>query len=259
MRLNGNTDMKANRAMKTSLSNKLRILFSLPRELYAMLVCYLPGRIGRAVRYHYWKKRLRFLGQSVRIDTGVVFQHPEDISIGDRCWIDKDVVVMAGMDKSQREKIVVTNAQYPGEPGVVHIGKAVHVGIGCIISGISAGVYISDGGGLSPHCKVYAFTHHYRSKREPGKRVQANSQGPTERQCLMEGPIYLGRNTAVALNSVILPGVTVGDDSFVAINSVVMPGEYGPNEVLRGNPARRRSGRFRDYHCQEVPLGKQGN
>ena len=39
---------------------------------------------------------------------------------------------------------LMKNEYYEGEPGVVHIGKNIHVGIGCIISGISAGVYIAD-------------------------------------------------------------------------------------------------------------------
>ena len=105
------------------------------------------------MRYFYYKRRLKFLGRNVKIDTGVYFQNPRFISISENCWIDKNVVILAGLDNSSREKILKRNNKYPGLPGEVFIGKNVHIGIGSIISGISSGVYISDDCGFSANCK----------------------------------------------------------------------------------------------------------
>lgn len=226
--------------------NPLKAFQRFPANLFQMLVINLPGDLGYALRFVYWKKKLRYMGSNVRIDTGVYFQNPEYIELEAGCWIDRNVTILAGVDNSKREKIAKRNNTYPGAPGVVHVGKSVHVGPDCILSGISAGIYISDFCGLSAGCKLYAFSHHFRSKLNPSDPTF--HFGPLiadEKQCIIEGPIFLGCNTGVALNAVILPGVSVPDNCFVAINSVVYPGCYQNNSVLSGNPAKEVSARFK--------------
>ena len=225
---------------------KLKALAQGIRDLYQMVIMYLPGEIGFTLRYRYWKKRLRYLGENVRIDSGVYFQNPGYIHIEDNCWIDRNAMLLGGIDDSSREKIVLKNREYKGEPGVVYIGKNIHVGPGCIISGISAGVYISDDCGFSANCKIYAFSHHYRSRKKPGDMtIHFGPMVSHDRQCLIEGPIYLGRNTGVALNAVILPGASILDNCFVTINSVVGHGRIDSNSIIAGNPAKKIDGRFK--------------
>jgi acetyltransferase-like isoleucine patch superfamily enzyme len=197
------------------------------------------------LRRIYWRKRLRFLGKEVRIDTGVYFDNPRHISLDDGCWIDRDVRILAGLDNSRREIVRLRNRMYTDEPGIVCIGKRVHVGLSCIISGISGGIRISDECGLSAGCKLYAFSHHYRSKARP--HDTSYHFGPMvaqDRQCLIEGPIFLGANTGVALNVVILPGVAIPENCFVAIGSVVYPGRFRANSIISGNPAAGVDKRF---------------
>lgn len=225
---------------------KLRILMKLPLDLWLMFIQFLPGPAGFFLRYRFWKNRLRHLGRNVRIDSGVYFQNPGYIAIHDNCWIDKDVIILAGIDSSAREKVTLKCKDFNGEPGVVHIGKNVHVGPYCIISGISAGVYISDDCGFSANCKLYAFSHHYRSKKDPGNsNFHFGPQVSHDRQCLIEGPIFIGRNSGFALNSILLPGVSIPENCFVAINSVVTAGKYNSNSLLSGNPAKMVDERFK--------------
>lgn len=212
------------------------------------ITSYYPGDTGFLLRYWYWKKKLKFLGKNVKIDTGVYFQNPQFISIGDNCWIDKNVMILAGPDQSAREKFVLKNKNFKGQPGEVFIGKNVHVGPHSIISGISAGVYIADECGFSANCKVYSLSHHYRSKKDPenmtfhfGPRVSH------DRQCLVEGPVNLGFNSGVALNSIIFPGVSIGDNCFVAVNSVVHKGTFSNNSMISGNPAKKTGDRFKSH------------
>ena len=215
-------------------------------NLWLMLVTHLPGRTGHRLRSAYWKRRLKFLGAKVRLEPGIYFQNPEFIEIEDDCWIDRNVTILAGLDGSERERIVIPNRRYPGRPGVVHIGKSVHVGPGCILSGISAGIYISEECGLSAETKLYAFSHHYRSRKSPSnQKIHFGPRVSHERQCLVEGSIYLGKNTGVALNSVILPGTSIPENCFVAINSVVSGQTIKANSILSGNPAQCIGSRFR--------------
>jgi acetyltransferase-like isoleucine patch superfamily enzyme len=224
----------------------VRILLEWPSDIWLIIISYYPGPVGFRLRYRYWKKRLRHLGKDVRIDTGVYLQNPNYISIDDCSWIDKNVVILAGLDKSEREKYYIANKEFQGEPGLVYIGKNIHIGPSCIISGISSGVHISDKCSLAANCKIYAFTHHFRSKEYPkNKEFHFSPLVPDHLQCIIEGPVYLGMNTGVALNSIILPGVFIPNDCFVAINSVVKAGPYRENSIISGSPAKSVAERFK--------------
>jgi acetyltransferase-like isoleucine patch superfamily enzyme len=57
------------------------------------------------------------------------------------------------------------------------------------------------------------------------------------------GPVVLEDNVGVALNSVILSGVTIGTNSFVTPFSMVT-NSFEPNSVISGAPARKIKNRF---------------
>ena len=220
------------------MNRKIKEFLRFPLNLYLQVITYLPGEIGFILRARYWRKRLKSLGKKTRIDVGVYFQNPKYISIGHNSWIDRGVVILAGIDNSNREKISLDNFDFTQERGVVYIGDKVHIAVGCIISGISAGVYISNECSIAAKSCVYAFSHHYRSGKYPeDKSFVFSPMVENDRQCLIEGPIFLGENTGLALNSTILPGVSILGGSFVAINSVVKAGRYGGNSLISGNPA----------------------
>ena len=225
--------------------NRIRKTAELLQGLWPMVVSSLPGPIGYDLRYRYWRTRLKHLGKGVLLEPGVFFQEPMRISIDDHSWIDRGVIILAGIDASSREKIELTNDEFRGEPGAVHIGRYVHIAPYCIISGISGGVFISDYCSLAANSKVYALSHHYRSRKDPTKSsIHFSPLVPDEEQCLVQGPVQIGRNTGVALNSVILPGVSLPEDCFVSINSVVSRHAYRKNTIIGGNPARSGEARY---------------
>ena len=210
-----------------------------------LIVRYMPGSTGHAIRKWYWKKRLLLLGKNTRIDSGVVFTNPKYISIDDNCWIDQDVIILAGPDRSNRKRRIVENHKFPYEKGRVHIGKNVHIAPRSLISGIG-GVCISDDCSLASGVKVFSFSHHYRSDECPNDRNFIFSPlVDKDRQYMIEGPIYLEENVGVAVNTVILPGVRVGRDSFIAVNSVVFT-TFEENSLIAGNPAERIKERFKN-------------
>ena len=223
---------------------KLKILANLPADIWHMLISHFPGAVGYRLRRWFWKGRLKYLGQNVMIDCGVYFQNPEFISIDDLSWIDRGVIILAGPDRSTRPRRSLQNADFPLTEGEVHVGKHTHIAPNCIISGI-AGVYISDGCGLNAGVKMYSFSNHYRSDEAPSDQsFNFASRDMGDRQFMIHGPIFLGRNVGVALHAVILPGVSIGDNSFVAINSVVNS-SFAENSFVAGSPAKRLRDRFK--------------
>ncbi|MEX2366041.1 MAG: DapH/DapD/GlmU-related protein, partial [Pseudohongiellaceae bacterium] len=99
----------------------------------------------------------------------------------------------------------------------------VYLNFGCILLD-SSWIDIGEGSLLGPGVHLYTVTH-------PLSAVQRSTGEEYAR------PITLGRNVWVGGQSIILPGVTIGDDAVVAAGSVVR--EPVPARVLvAGNPAR---------------------
>ncbi|ETR65886.1 MAG: galactoside O-acetyltransferase [Candidatus Magnetoglobus multicellularis str. Araruama] len=170
-------------------------------------------------------------------------QNPKFISLDDNCWIDKYVIILAGHDQSQRPRRYIQNKAFPIKKGRVHIGKSVHIGPYSLISGIG-GVFISDECGFSSGVKVYSFSNHFRSDALPSdKQFHFGPLAEKERTFMIEGPIFFDKNVGVALNSVILPGVSIKRDSFIMINSVVTK-TFEENSLISGNPAERIKERY---------------
>lgn len=204
-----------------------------------------PGEIGFRLRRVYWKRHLKSLGRSVRIDCSVYFQMPGLISIGDNCWIDRGVMLLAGVDSSSRRRNWV-GAIAHGARGEVQIGKNVHVGPYSIVSGMVAGVSIGNDCTLSAGVKIYALSHDYIFRDFPGDRSCAfGSMVSPDRQSLIVGRVELGDNVGVATGAVVLPGVKIGSDSFVGIASVVFNADFPENSKIAGQPASRVGTRFR--------------
>jgi acetyltransferase-like isoleucine patch superfamily enzyme len=235
----------SNFGVRRFMGKVISALLRLPADIWQMIITYFPGPIGNLARYRFWKKRLMFLGEKVKIDVGVYFQNPQFISIDDHCWIDRGVIILAGPDRSSRAKRLVPNDKFPFEKGRVHIGKNVHIALYVLISGIG-GVCISDDCGISSGVKIYSFSHHYRSDEFPSDRSFCfNPLVEHNRQYMIEGPVFLGRSVGVALNAIILPGVFIAPDSFIAINSVVLSSCEEDNSLIAGNPAKRVKERFK--------------
>lgn len=232
----------------------IRNIMGIWSDVWLLFIQDLPGPIGFRMRYGYWRRRLSKLGPGSRIDCGVHLQNPQLISIGENCWIDRGVIILAGHDRSSRQRHVLKRKAL-AEKGAVTIGNNVHIGPYSIISGIDSGVFIGDDCGFSAGVRVYAFTHHYRFDDRPGDR--SCSFGPMvghERQSMISGPVTLERNVGVALGAAILPGVWIGPDSFVSAHALVLGRSFPENSIIAGNPAKRIADRFK-----QVALRKENN
>ena len=109
------------------------------------------------------------------------------------------------------------------EPRNIRIGRDVERSFalsgGCYIQGIN-GIRIGDGTLFGPGVKIISANH----ARELATHVQSE-------------PIEIGKRCWIGANSVILPGVRLGDDVTVGAGAVVTK-SFASGSVIAGNPAR---------------------
>jgi len=211
--------------------NKIKILLQFPVDVWKMFISYFPGEIGFKLRYRFWKKRLRFLGKNVKIDVGVYFQNPQFISIDDNCWIDRNVIILAGPPGLKRITYSKTNSEFKGKVGEVQIGKYTHISSNCILSGIG-GLYIGRNCGIASNSAIYSFSHHYRNltNKEDIWQYSFTPLARLDQQSMILGPVVIEDFCAVGLNSVLLPGTSLKKGTWVSSGSVIS-GEY-PEQTL---------------------------
>lgn len=93
---------------------------------------------------------------------------------------------------------------------------------GCYIQNFDAKITIGKGTYIAPNTGIITQNHDIEdlTKHVPGKDV------------------IIGRNCWIGMNSMILPGITLGDNTIVGAGSVVTKSFEEGNCVLVGNPAK---------------------
>lgn len=217
---------------------RLGLLGTILANLIEWVVMDIPGPAGRAVRYHYYRRRLKALGRNVKFDVGVRILNPEFVSIGDNTWIDNYVVILAGPPSVGEGPILYKpNPDFDLEPGEVLIGSNVHVANFVIIQG-HGGVKIGDDLTLASGCMIYSLSHHHSNlvDRTDRRKYKFTSMVSRRDQSLICAPVVVGRDAALGLNSILMPGVTVGAGSWIAPASLVNC-SIPSNALAGGSPA----------------------
>jgi acetyltransferase-like isoleucine patch superfamily enzyme len=180
---------------------------------------------------------LKYLGKKVLIDEGAYMLNPENISLDDNTWIDKNVILIAGDPTKTlvgRKYFMRENKSYKGKLGELKIGKNCHIAPNVVIQA-HGGVEIGDCTGVASGAKIYSMSHHYRNlQTDDGILYKFTPRAPADQQL---GAVVMEENTALGLNSVILPGVTIGKNSWVGISSYVTS-DIPPNSIASGCPAK---------------------
>ena len=103
----------------------------------------------------------------------------------------------------------------------IHIEKNVFINSGCKFQD-QGGVYIGENS-LIGHNVVLATLNH--------------DMDPYHRADLHPKPIHIGKRVWIGSGSMILPGITIGDNSIVGAGSIVTK-NVPPNVIVAGNPAK---------------------
>ena len=215
------------------------ILSTILSNLAEWSVTNVPGALGRAMRYRYYRRRLKSIGKGVKFDVGVRILNPGHVSIGDNTWIDNYVVILAGPPKVGDGPILYKdNPDFDLRPGEVHIGSNVPIANFVVIQG-HGGVKIGDNSGVASGSMIYTVSHHYSNlvDRTDRRKYKYTPMVDRREQSLICAPVVMGQDTGMGLHSILLPGVTIGTGSFVGAASLVTR-SLPVNVMAAGNPAQ---------------------
>ena len=150
------------------------------------------------------------IGRDVVIWERAKIVSPEVISIGNSVIIDDFVFLMGGAG--------------------VYIGNFVHIASFTSVTG-GGQLVMEDFSGLSSGCRIFTGTEDYSGEHLTNPTIPAPYRVP-ERSF-----VHIKRHAIIGANSVILPGVTIGEGVVVAAGSVVVK-DCLPWRVYAGVPAR---------------------
>ncbi|MCB9852241.1 MAG: hypothetical protein H6819_04025 [Phycisphaerales bacterium] len=215
-----------------------RSALALLPTMWFLLVNHWPGKLGCQLRYRYYKRRLKHLGERAVLDVGVHFVNPQCISIGDNTHIDRHVTIAAG-PIHERNRVVTRkqNPHFTHETGEVHIGSDVHIAPLAYLLG-HGGICIGNQCGVASGACLLSVSHHHRDASAPNstRRFIFSTRVPDEDQSLIIGPVVMHDRTGLGIHSIAFPGSTISSDSWVGAQSIVM-GTIPKNVIAGGNPA----------------------
>ena len=203
--------MRESKRLPFSLLAKLlsRALF---RDPLLYFVRNYPGGVGIKIREMYYRKKFNKIGQGVILDEGVRIDGPQNISLSDFVWIDKNVHLFT-------------------EWGSITIGRRVHVAENVLISG-GGHVSIGDYAAIARGASIYSHSETI----DGGKRM-SGPMIPEHQKGIKSAPIKIGKDALVGVNAVILPGVTIGEGAIVGANAMVNK-NVEDWDIVFGTPAK---------------------
>lgn len=105
--------------------------------------------------------------------------------------------------------------------GKLAIGDNSTINFGCILDN-RRGIYIGNNVGIAHYTKIYTLGHDIN---DPKFRTKGK-------------PVYINDNSFIFSNSLIMPGVTIGEGAIILAGSVVTK-NVEPWTVVGGNPAKK--------------------
>ena len=156
--------------------------------------------------------KFKSLGKNVKIKKNVAIYFVENVTIKNNVRIDNNTVIVASNNSTT-------------------IGNYVHIASNCYIAG-SEGFKMEDFSGLAPGVNIFTGSDDYSGKKLTNPTVDRKYIGGKS------GEVVLGRHVIIGSNSVILPGVHIGEGSSVGALSLVTKSleSWG---VYFGSPAKK--------------------
>jgi acetyltransferase-like isoleucine patch superfamily enzyme len=159
----------------------------------------------------------KFLGNGVKISDKASIYNADQIEIGDHSRIDDFCVIS----------------------GKVTIGRNVHVAVFCNVAGGEKGITLEDFSGLAYGCHLFTQSDDYSGKTLTNPTVPGRYKNETKK------PIVIGKHSIIGTNSLVFPGVLMGDGTSVGAQSLVTKSTEEWS-IYAGRPARRIKARSKD-------------
>jgi acetyltransferase-like isoleucine patch superfamily enzyme len=207
------------------------------REIIFSLIRYLDGTAGNIIRRAVYRKRLKYLGKNVIIDTGVFMYGLKYIAIGDNTHIDKSCILIGSssdLDLSERALKEKYNSSIHVNKGELVIGSECHIAQNCMIFAYG-GVKLGNNCVMSSGSKLYSLSSLHYNPEDKNLRtsiVPYSGKSPS-----IIGNIEFEDNVWIGINSCVFPGVKIGKDSFIRSNSMVSE-SFSENSYIAGDPAK---------------------
>ncbi len=215
----------------------LRQLRQVPRDLFLMVLIYLPGVSGIRLRRWYYRKRLRQCGRDFTVLPGVHLAGLQYIDVGDNVMLRENVIVHAGVAvEGDGREVRELPAVHGVEPGIVRIGNHSRIAFGALILGYG-GIWIGEKCGVGPNALLLSESYHHKG-RDPTIVYKYSQGARAEEQCVLRGGIRLEDGAGIASNVIVLPGARIGRDAWVSPGSVVrLAGRIDDLAIAKGDPA----------------------
>jgi acetyltransferase-like isoleucine patch superfamily enzyme len=144
-------------------------------------------------------------------------------------WIQGRGDLILGDDVLVDGKCGITfGSRFGGRPALT-IGDHSGIGHGCSFT-------VGKGITIGRHCRVGRGVVMFDSSGHPSDPARRQAGAPPTADDVR--PIVIRDNVWIGVNSLIFPGVTIGEGSVVSAGSVVT-GDVPPYTVVAGNPARK--------------------
>lgn len=197
-----------------------------------MLFCNgLPGALGLYLRSKLYPSLLGKVGSNVVFGRGITLRHPDKICLGSNVIIDDYCV----LDAKGSEYSSIT------------IGDGVFIGRNSIIYCKDGSIDIQSRANISANCQIFSNKKLVIGKGTliaaysylmSGGRYEYRSAVPlADQDGYSKGPTLIGANCWLGAKSVVLDGVSIGDNTVIGAGAVVTK-DIAADEIAFGTPAQ---------------------
>jgi galactoside O-acetyltransferase len=123
--------------------------------------------------------------------------------------------------------------------GKIEIGRNVHLAVQCNLAGGSEGIFIGDFSGLAYACQVFSQSDDYSGATLTNPTIPDKFKNETK------SSVVISRHCILGTNTVVFPGVKVGEGCSFAAKSLVIRNTE-PWGMYAGTPVRRISDRQKE-------------
>lgn len=200
-------------------------------SFYKTVIMNDPSDYAAKARVEYYRTKLKFMGENVKIGTGVKLVNPEFISLGNDVCIKDDCTLIARGEGgiTLGDKVAVQERVYLDTErvatGYIKVGRGSYIGTGTTLFG-HVGLEIGEDCLLAQNITLTPYSHIYD---DPERIIY--SQGGHCEKVTIGNDCYLGMGVCVMYSGNIGEGSVIGAGS-----TVVKP--IPPYSIAVGSPAR---------------------